>query len=150
MHDGVAERTRCTGPPARCGLLGWTLLARFAGATRHDTLLRCVLVASGTPSCGYDFRAPARLSAQRFLAASLIAFLPAALSFLLRVAGFAVGADAALTFAHLAFCAAAILRRAAALIFRLGTELSEPAAASARSPFNSWRSSAICESILRF
>jgi hypothetical protein len=79
-------------------------------------------------AAGYDFRAPARLSAQRFLAASLIALLPAALNFLWRVAGLdAAGTDAALTFAHLAFCAAAILRRAAALIFRLGTELSAPA-----------------------
>ena len=60
-----------------------------------------------------------RLAAHRFLAASLIAFLPAALSVLL---GFdCLGAPAsALALAHLAFWAAAILFRAAALIFRLG------------------------------
>jgi hypothetical protein len=58
--------------------------------------------------CGYDFRAPAGLSAQRFLAASLMACLPAALNLRSRFAGLAavadaVGADATLTFAHLAF-----------------------------------------------
>jgi hypothetical protein len=95
-------------PPRVCGLRRRTLLARLAGTARHDTLLKCVVAASGTLSSGYDFRAPARLSSQRFLAASLMAFLPAALNIRSRFVGLAadadaVGAEAALTLAHLAF-----------------------------------------------
>ncbi|MGO9969054.1 MAG: hypothetical protein ACLPY2_17450 [Bryobacteraceae bacterium] len=54
------------------------------------------------------FVASARLSAQRLLVASLIAFLPAALSFLFCLAGFGATSDDAgsaspLILAHLAF-----------------------------------------------
>ena len=101
------------------------------------------------------FAASARFSAQRLLVASLIAFLPAALSFRFCLAGLGATSDDAgsaspLILAHLAFCAAAILRRPAALIFLLRAEVPDSAPGSALPPFSSWRSSSIWESIRRF
>ncbi len=64
--------------------------------------------------------ASARFAAQRLLVASLIAFLPAALSVLFCLAGLDAASDdvdsaSPLILAYLGFCAAAILRRPAAL-----------------------------------
>jgi len=97
---------------------------------------------------GQAFWAAARFKAQRFLVASLIAFRPAALSFLFPLAGAPAAGDGAdfFTLAHLAFCAAAIFRRPAALMLRLRVGGLEAATASMGSPWSRCRSSAICES----
>jgi len=76
------------------------------------------------------------------LVASLMAFLPAALSFRFCLSGLAAAGDdagsaSALILAHLAFCAAAILRRAAALTFRLRGGDPEVATDSVRSASSS-------------
>ena len=98
----------------------------FAGAFLADTRL--------------DFAAfSALIAAQRFLVAAMIFRLPAALSFRLgfTAAGLTWGAGVSACFldsAHLLRCAAAILFRAAADIFRLGFSGSEPAPGSERLP----------------
>ena len=85
--------------------------------------------------------ASARFAAQRLLVASLIAFLPAALSVLFCLAGLSaaiddVGSPSPLILAYLGFCAAAILRRPAALIFRLSAGVPDPAPVCALPPFS--------------
>jgi hypothetical protein len=75
------------------------------------------------PAVACGFWASAFFNAQRFFVASLIAFRPASLS--RRLGGLGMpgddpGSASPLALAHLACCAAAILRRPAALILRLG------------------------------
>ena len=99
-------------------------------------------VAAFFPAVACGFWASARFNAQRLLVASLIAFLPAALNFLFCFAGLGVAGDDAgsaspLALAHLACCAAAILRRPAALILRLGAGTPDAGAASVVSVLSS-------------
>ena len=92
-----------------------------------------------------DYRFAAALTAaHRSFVASLIARLPAALSlrFFRAGVGPALTADPFLIAAHLVRCAAAILRRAAADIFRLAG-VGSGAAPSVEAGVNIWRSSAI-------
>ena len=95
--------------------------------------------------------ASARFNAQRLLVASLIAFLPAALSrpFLLDVSE-AADAPSPLTLAHLALCAAAIFLRPAALILRACLGAADTTAAAVLSPLSSCFSSESCASIRCF
>jgi hypothetical protein len=99
----------------------------------------------------------ARFNAQRFLVAATIAALPARLSFRFGfgasdVAG--VGLTAFFEAAHLARCAAAILARPAALIFRrlcvFNSGVAVAVADSAEPPDSMARSSAIWASRLLF
>jgi hypothetical protein len=102
---------------------------------------------------GYDFPFPALTAAQRFLDASAIALLPAALIFRFVLAGALAGAkdlDSPLILAHLALCASAILRRAAAENFRRLGEVISSVVVLAGPPFSMARSSAICWSIRAF
>ena len=99
---------------------------------------------------GYATFFPALIAAHRFLTAAAIAALPAALIFRrLRLPGFAatasVGSDSPRSLAYLARCAAAILRREAALNFFRGLPVSDGMAAGlVRIPLgNMLRSSAI-------
>jgi hypothetical protein len=93
----------------------------------------------------YAFFAAARFAAHIFFVAAMIAFRPAAESFRL---GF--GACSPLIFAHLAFCAKAIFRRAAALNFLRLPGVASGVAAGGEPSGSMVRSSAICSSIRRF
>jgi hypothetical protein len=100
------------------------------------------------------FFATAFFAAHRFFKAATMFALPAALSVRFgsggaNVAG-ADGSDSPRIFAHLVFCPRAILRLAAAEIFRFGVAPPGVGAGSALPPDSTARSSAICVSICRF
>jgi len=110
-------------------------------------LERGFLLAGGA----YLALAAAFCNRQRFLVAAMMFRNPSALIrrfFLGTVAWAGPGFDSPRSFAHRAFCAIAILRRAAALILlRLRGMGSEAAGASGEKPLSSVRSSAISPSI---
>jgi hypothetical protein len=85
---------------------------------RHRTYLqRGFLLAVGA----YLAVAAAFCNRQRFFVAAMIRFKPSGLLRRFALGAFTLacrGSDSAPSFAHLALCAIAILRRAAALIFR--------------------------------
>jgi len=117
----------------------------YAFATFFDAaLLAVALLAFAT--AGFPAFFAALNAAQRFLVASIILFLPAALS---SRFGFdasdatGCGSDLCLIAAHLFRCASAIFRRAAGLTFRLGRAVSESAAETVRLPSNMRRISVI-------
>jgi len=142
-YSRVAHAVRVSGPAAdgRNSAEGWLLvadqvlltlpLAPIKSAPRyllrrlcwwgfHRAFLTVAFLLAGAAFWGFE--ASARCSAQRFLVAATIAALPAADSLRLGlddsgVAGGSVS-DSPRIFAHLAFCADAILRRAAAEILR--------------------------------
>ena len=137
-QDGA--RQECSGPAvyratdvtAACTAFS-AFFCRFLAAV--------FFVAAFFPTVACGFWASARFNAQRVLVASLIAFLPAALNFFFCFAGLGLAGDDAgsaspLALAHLACCAAAILRRPAALILRLGAGAPD-GAASVRSVLSS-------------
>jgi hypothetical protein len=112
---------------------------------------RIVSVVHITPVClaaFYFWPLAALTAAHRFFVAAMIAALPALLSFLFAFGAsggdVAAGSDSPRSFAHRAFCARAIFRRAAAEnFFRLRTGASGLTEVSAGPPDSMARSSAI-------